>query len=110
LPQRHYIVPYLFNFDYSNAQTRSWTYRIHHPWWQLQLVRGVHCMADTRRQILLTIKEQLQLLKEPLDPLNPSRQHRWSPQQWWESFTFLVRIVSRHHHAAAKAVGSCSQD
>lgn len=48
-------------------------------------------MADTRRQILLTIKEQAQLLKEPVSALDPSRQHRWSPQQWWESFTFLVR-------------------
>lgn len=50
-------------------------------------------MADTRRQILLTIKEQTQLLREPVDPLTPNRQqHRWSPQQWWESFTFLVSI------------------
>jgi hypothetical protein len=48
-------------------------------------------MADTRRQILLTIKDQARLLREPVGPLDPSRQHRWSPQQWWESFTFLVR-------------------
>lgn len=52
-------------------------------------------MADTRRQILLTIKEQTQLLKE--EPVDDPRQHRWSPQQWWQAYTYLVRAhVSTH--------------
>jgi hypothetical protein len=57
-------------------------------------------MADTRRQILITIREQLQLLKDLGGPLDKaSSQHRWTPQQWWESFTFLVRHVQHAHQS-----------
>jgi hypothetical protein len=68
-------------------------------------------MADTRRQILLTIKEQIMLLKDPSSPLRPGspQDHRWSQQQWHEGFTFLVGCVvpatwKRGHQRHFKAI------
>jgi len=78
------------------------------------------CMADTRKQILLTIKEQAQLLREPIEPLgNGATQHRWSAQQWWEAFTFLVGRPPQRlrrsilclycHNHASQPQSSCTQ-
>jgi hypothetical protein len=52
--------------------------------------------ADTRRQILVSVKEQARLLQElPLEgPLEQGAavRHAWSQQQWHEAFVFLVRL------------------
>jgi hypothetical protein len=59
--------------------------------------------AETRRTILLSVKEQARLLQEALGDPSSSTGARWSPQQWWQSFTFLVRV-----RAAAVRLRACA--
>jgi hypothetical protein len=47
-------------------------------------------MVETRRGVLLAVREQARLLLQDSLRSTSGRTRPWSPEQWLEAFTFLV--------------------
>lgn len=47
--------------------------------------------SDERRSVLLAVRDQAKVLRG--QPPTQGNSEAWTPQQWWQSFDYLVRGV-----------------